>query len=167
MAFNFNKLTVKSQEVVQTALEIAQNYNNQVIEPEHLLASLIQESGGLADTIMKKAGGNTNSIKMKANEMLEALPKVSGAGVGNQQLMVFGQVDEDAAVVGDECPGTSFHRCLRKLSLTTPLPVRYNTNIHSCIAVRTSHRIVPRVPRLYKLERSRCLWKSRRNLTGT
>ena len=78
MAFNFNKLTVKSQEVVQTALEIAQNYNNQVIEPEHLLASLIQESGGLADTIMKKAGGNTNSIKMKANEMLETLPKVSG-----------------------------------------------------------------------------------------
>ena len=86
MAFNFNKLTVKSQEVVQTALEIAQNYNNQVIEPEHLLAALIQESGGLADTIMKKAGGNTNSIKMKANEMLEALPKVSGAGVGNQQM---------------------------------------------------------------------------------
>ena len=86
MAFNFNKLTVKSQEVVQTALEIAQNYNNQVIEPEHLLAALIQESGGLADTIMKKAGGNTNSIKMKANEMLETLPKVSGAGVGNQQM---------------------------------------------------------------------------------
>jgi len=86
MAFNFNKLTVKSQEVVQTALEIAQNYNNQIIEPEHLLASLIQESGGLADTIMKKAGGNTNSIKMKANEMLETLPNVSGAGVGNQQM---------------------------------------------------------------------------------
>ncbi len=86
MAFNFNKLTVKSQEVVQTALEIAQNYNNQIIEPEHLLASLIQESGGLADTIMKKAGGNTNSIKLKANEMLETLPKVSGTGVGNQQM---------------------------------------------------------------------------------
>ncbi len=86
MTFNFNKLTVKAQEVVQTAIEIAQNYGNQVIEPEHLLASLIQESGGLADTIMKKAGGNTNSIKMKANEMLETLPKVSGAGVGNQQM---------------------------------------------------------------------------------
>ena len=86
MAFNFNKLTVKAQEVVQTALEIAQNYNNQIIEPEHMLASLVQESGGLADTIMKKAGGNTNAIKLKINDSLESLPKVSGAGVGNQQM---------------------------------------------------------------------------------
>ena len=60
MAFNFNKLTVKAQETFQSAIEIAQNYGNQVVEPEHLLASLIQESGGLADTIMIKTGGNTN-----------------------------------------------------------------------------------------------------------
>ena len=52
MAFNFNKLTVKAQEVVQTAIEIAQNYSNQVLEPEHLLAALIQEQGNIADTIM-------------------------------------------------------------------------------------------------------------------
>jgi ATP-dependent Clp protease ATP-binding subunit ClpB len=86
MAFNFNKLTVKAQEAFQSAIEIAQNYGNQIIEPEHLLASLIQESGGLADTIMKKTGGNTNAIKLKINESLESLPKVSGAGVGNQQM---------------------------------------------------------------------------------
>ncbi len=86
MAFNFNKLTVKAQEAFQSAIEIAQNYGNQVIEPEHLLASLIQESGGLADTLMKKTGGNTNTIKLKINESLESLPKVSGAGVGNQQM---------------------------------------------------------------------------------
>ena len=86
MAFNFNKLTVKAQEAFQSAIEIAQNYGNQVIEPEHLLASLIQESGGLADTIMKKTGGNTNTIKVKINESLQSLPKVSGAGVGNQQM---------------------------------------------------------------------------------
>jgi ATP-dependent Clp protease ATP-binding subunit ClpB len=86
MAFNFNKLTVKAQEAFQSAIEIAQNYGNQVIEPEHLLASLIPESGGLADTILKKTGGNTNTIKVKINESLESLPKVSGAGVGNQQM---------------------------------------------------------------------------------
>ena len=32
---NFNKFTIKSQEAVQNAQEIASNYNNQVIEPEH------------------------------------------------------------------------------------------------------------------------------------
>ena len=86
MTFNFNKLTVKAQEVVQTAIEIAQNYSNQVLEPEHLLAALIQEQGNIADTIMQKAGGNINQIKLKVNALLEALPKVSGAGVGNQQM---------------------------------------------------------------------------------
>ncbi|RPI73131.1 MAG: ATP-dependent chaperone ClpB [Ignavibacteriales bacterium] len=86
MAFNFNKLTVKAQEVVQTAIEIAQNYSNQVLEPEHLLAALIQEQGNIADTIMQKAGGNINQIKLKINALLEGLPKVSGAGVGNQQM---------------------------------------------------------------------------------
>ena len=44
MSFNFNRLTVKAQEIVQTAIEIAQNYTNQVVEPEHLLASILQES---------------------------------------------------------------------------------------------------------------------------
>jgi len=86
MAFNFNKLTVKAQEVVQTAIEIAQNYSNQVLEPEHLLAALIQEQGNIVDTIMQKAGGNINQIKFKVNALLEALPKVSGAGFGSQQI---------------------------------------------------------------------------------
>lgn len=86
MALNFNKLTVKAQEVVQTAIEIAQNYSNQILEPEHLLAALIQEQGNVADTIIQKAGGNINQIKLKVNAVLEALPKVSGAGVGNQQM---------------------------------------------------------------------------------
>ena len=86
MNFNLNKLTVKAQEVVQNAIEIAQNYNNQILEPEHLIAALIQESGNIADTILRKAGGNVDAIKIKANGLLESLPKVTGAGVGNQQM---------------------------------------------------------------------------------
>lgn len=89
MAFNFNKLTVKAQEIIQTAIEIAQNYNNQVLEPEHLLAAVIQEKGNIADTILQKTGGNVNAIKLKINDLLENLPKVSGAGVGNQQMSNF------------------------------------------------------------------------------
>jgi ATP-dependent Clp protease ATP-binding subunit ClpB len=86
MAFNFNKLTVKAQEIVQTATEIAQNYNNQVIEPEHILASLIQESGNIAETVIQKTGGNITRLKLKVNELLESLPKVSGAGIGTQSM---------------------------------------------------------------------------------
>ncbi|KAF0209688.1 MAG: ATP-dependent Clp protease ATP-binding subunit, partial [Ignavibacteria bacterium] len=43
MAFNFNKFTVKAQELVQNAIEIAQNYNNQIVEPEHILAAVLQD----------------------------------------------------------------------------------------------------------------------------
>jgi len=86
MNFNLNKLTVKAQETVQNSLEIAQNYNNQILEPEHLLAALVQDSGNIADTILYKTGGNVDAIKVKVNSLLESLPKVSGAGVGNQQM---------------------------------------------------------------------------------
>ncbi len=86
MNFNFNKLTVKAQEMVQNAIEIAQNYNNQVVEPEHLLAALIQDPSNVAVSILQKAGVGIDTIKIKVIELLENLPKVSGAGIGNQQL---------------------------------------------------------------------------------
>ena len=86
MSFNFSKLTVKAQEILQNSLEIAQNYNNQMLEPEHILAALIQETGSIADTILQKAGGNVKRLKLLVNEILEKLPKVSGAGIGNQQM---------------------------------------------------------------------------------
>ncbi|HEY6906800.1 MAG TPA: AAA family ATPase, partial [Ignavibacteriaceae bacterium] len=107
MAFNFNKLTVKAQEIVQTAIEIAQNYNNQVLEPEHLLASIIQEKGSIADSILHKTGGNVNVIRLKINELLEKLPKVSGAGIGNQQMSnqtakLFDEASEETRNLKDE-----------------------------------------------------------------
>ncbi|MBZ0200072.1 MAG: ATP-dependent chaperone ClpB [Ignavibacteriaceae bacterium] len=111
MAFNLNRMTVKAQEVVQTALEIAQNYTNQILEPEHILAALIQEKGNIAETVMNKTGGNVTKVKVKVNELLEALPKVSGTGVGNQQMSVqtaklFDFAAEEARNLKDEFVST-------------------------------------------------------------
>ena len=111
MNFNLKKLTVKAQEVVQTAIEIAQNYNNQIIEPEHLLAALIQESGNIADTILRKTGGNVDAIKIKVTGLLESLPKVTGTGVGNQQMSqtlakLFDNASEEAKNLKDEYVST-------------------------------------------------------------
>jgi ATP-dependent Clp protease ATP-binding subunit ClpB len=86
MSFNLNKLTVKAQEVVQNAVEIAQNYTNQIVEPEHMLASMLQESGSVAESMVQKTGTNVAQMKIKIGELLENLPKVSGSGIGNQQL---------------------------------------------------------------------------------
>ncbi len=83
---NLNKFTIKSQEAVQNAQEIAQSYGNQAIEPEHLLAALVQDSEGLVVPILRKLGANVDYIKIKIAEALEKLPKVTGSGAGNQHL---------------------------------------------------------------------------------
>ena len=107
MSFNQNKFTIKAQEAIQNALEIAQNYNNQILEPEHILAALIQEKENLADTIVQKTGGNVSRLKLKTNEMLEGLPKVTGSSIGNPQMSmataeIFDAASEEAKNLKDE-----------------------------------------------------------------
>jgi len=109
MAFNFNKFTVKAQEVIQNGIEIAQSFSNQILEPEHILAALVEEKGSVADTIIQKAGGNSDRIKIKVSELLERLPKVSGAsaGIGDHQMSnnlakLFDQSSEEAKNLKDE-----------------------------------------------------------------
>src|SRR4030066_96555 len=111
MSFNFNRLTLKAQEIVQTAIEITQNYNNQLIEPEHILASILQETGNVAESIIKKTGGNFNAVKLKVNQLLESLPKASGTGLGNQQMSqnlakLFDMAAEEARNLKDEYVST-------------------------------------------------------------
>ncbi|MCX6175175.1 MAG: ATP-dependent chaperone ClpB [Ignavibacteriales bacterium] len=107
MAFNLNKFTVKAQETVQSAIEIAQNYNNQIVEPEHLLAAMLQDQSNLAVSIIQKSGANINHIRIKIGELLERLPKISGSGIGNQQLSInsaklFDIASEETKLLKDE-----------------------------------------------------------------
>ena len=94
---NFNKFTIKSQEAVQNAQEIAASYGNQSIEPEHLLAALMRDSEGTVVPILQKIGANVSYVKIKINELLERLPKVSGAAAGNQGMsQTLGRVFDSA-----------------------------------------------------------------------
>jgi ATP-dependent Clp protease ATP-binding subunit ClpB len=83
---NLNKLTTKSQEALQNAQEIASSYGNQLIEPEHLLAALVQDANGTVIPILQRMSVNVNAAKIKVHELLERLPKVSGTNVVNQSL---------------------------------------------------------------------------------
>jgi len=83
---NLNKLTVKTQEALQNAQEIASSYGNQVIEPEHLLAALIQDPQGTVVPVLEKTGVNLSTLKIRINDALGRLPKVSGAAVTGQSL---------------------------------------------------------------------------------
>lgn len=83
---NLNKLTLKSQEALQNAQEIASSYGNQILEPEHLLVALVQDPQGTVVPILQRVGANVNVVKIKINELLGRLPKVAGAALGNQGL---------------------------------------------------------------------------------
>jgi ATP-dependent Clp protease ATP-binding subunit ClpB len=83
---NWNKFTIKSQDAIQKAMQIAADRNHQVIEPEHLLFALIDDETGLVNSIIKKIGGNVNYIRNKLNEAINKFPQVQGAGLGNQYI---------------------------------------------------------------------------------
>jgi len=83
MAVNLNKFTIKAQEAVQTAQDIASNYSNQFLEPEHLLAALIQDPEGIVTSTFQKLGANKGMLQVKLGELLENLPKVTGAVSGH------------------------------------------------------------------------------------
>ncbi len=97
MAFNFNKLTIKSQEAIQQAQEIASNYSNQLLEPEHIFAALLQDPEGIVVSTMQKLGANIDLLKIRTGELLEKLPKVTGAGSGQSLSREASDVLENAA----------------------------------------------------------------------
>jgi len=83
---NFQKFTLKSQEAIQNATEIAESYGNQAIEPIHLFAALVQNSEGIIPQILMKLGANINTVKIKVNEDLDKLPKIQGSA-GSQKYI--------------------------------------------------------------------------------
>ena len=78
---NFNNFTIKSQEVVQKAIELARQNGQQQIEPVHILKALISESETIVNFVFQKLGANLNAVNMAIDKELQSLPKVSGGDV--------------------------------------------------------------------------------------
>ena len=78
---NFNNFTIKSQEVVQKAIDYARQAGQQRIEPVHLLKAIISEGETIVNFIFQKTGANINGVKMGVEQTIATLPKVSGGDV--------------------------------------------------------------------------------------
>jgi len=76
----FDKFTLKLQEVFQDSERLANRYNHQGIDVEHLLMILIQQPEGIASEILKKLGADPRIIVNELKKVLEGLPKISGGG---------------------------------------------------------------------------------------
>jgi len=82
--FRFDKLTVKAQEGVQEAQEIAARHDQQHIEPLHLLAALLTQSDGIVPPLLNRLGVPPETIASEIENALARLPKVTG--VAQQHL---------------------------------------------------------------------------------
>ncbi len=78
---NFNNFTIKSQEVVQKAIDFTKQSGQQQIEPVHLLKAIISESETIVNFIFQKLGANLNGVKMGVDQTIASLPRVSGGDV--------------------------------------------------------------------------------------
>ncbi len=77
----FDKFTIKSQELIQQAHSLATRLGNQSIEPEHLLAAMLEEKDSIAWAMLRKLGVSPENVQQDLAAALEKLPKVSGAEV--------------------------------------------------------------------------------------
>ena len=75
---NFNNFTIKSQEAVQKAVDMATRRNQQSIEPTHLLLGVMDVGESLIGYLFQKLGVNTSLLKTALDREVDSLPKVSG-----------------------------------------------------------------------------------------
>jgi len=75
-----DKFTVKSQELLQSAQEQAEEYGNQAIEPIHMVTAMLEDEHGVVMSILQKIGIPVDMLKRDVKQALERLPTVSGAG---------------------------------------------------------------------------------------
>ena len=104
---NLNKFTVKAQEAIQAALELAANRNHQALEPTHILKSLLSDPDNVCVTILKKMGSSVEGIQKKLDENLKKLPVVKGSSVSGQYMgeeskSVFDKANDFAQELGDD-----------------------------------------------------------------
>src|SRR6201997_1207447 len=74
----FDKLTLKAQEAVQSAQDIAARHDNQQIEPLHLLAALVAQRDGIVPPLLSRLGVRPESVSAEIDTLVARLPKVSG-----------------------------------------------------------------------------------------
>jgi ATP-dependent Clp protease ATP-binding subunit ClpB len=75
---NLNNFTIKAQEAIAKAQQLAFNGSNPSIDTDHLLKSLLSDEDSLVEFLLKKNNVNVSFVESKLDEELQKLPKVSG-----------------------------------------------------------------------------------------
>ncbi|TKB05726.1 ATP-dependent chaperone ClpB [Desulforhopalus sp. IMCC35007] len=169
----FDKFTIKAQEAVQSAQNLAQNSNHPEIRLEHLASTLMMQPEGIIAPVIKKVGVEPSIILMEINEALKKVPKVTGSGAGQvyaakELNTTLQQSLSIATSMGDDfVSGEHLFLAILKDS-KTPLCKKFNERglteknfLQALSTLRGSHRVTDQYPE----EKYQALEKYGKNLT--
>jgi ATP-dependent Clp protease ATP-binding subunit ClpB len=86
MAIRWDKFTVKAQEAVQRANDLASEHGNPELQPLHLLAALLEDKEGIVPPVLEKIGIGPQAVLSEVYKAIESLPKVSGSGAAQATM---------------------------------------------------------------------------------
>jgi len=169
----FDKFTLKSQEAIQTAQQLAQQNSNQEIQPCHLARAILEQPEGVVVPVLQKMGITPSLILAEVNRLIEQIPKVSGSGAGriyasaeltkvlDNSLVAANQMQDDyvsqehlfLAIIRD-----GRNSCSKMLQTKG---VDEKNFMQALSSIRGSHRVTDQYPE----EKYQALKKYGRNLT--
>ncbi|MCH8330908.1 MAG: type VI secretion system ATPase TssH, partial [Bacteroidetes bacterium] len=76
---DLNKFTIKAQEAIQQAQEVAQSLQHQTIETSHIMKAMLMEDESVVEYLLKKLDVNVNQLREKLDDLINKLPKVTGS----------------------------------------------------------------------------------------
>ena len=86
MAIRWDKLTVKAQEAMQRANDLASEHGNPELQPVHILAALLEDREGIVAPLLERVGLHIPTLQAEAMQEIGRLPKVSGSGAAHAHL---------------------------------------------------------------------------------
>jgi ATP-dependent Clp protease ATP-binding subunit ClpB len=106
-----DRLTTKSQEAVSTAVRTAASQGHPEVAPAHLLLALLDQGDGITGPLLSAVGADPRTVRARAEALLAALPKASGAsvaapGLSRSLMAVMSVAQTKAKEVGDEYVST-------------------------------------------------------------
>jgi ATP-dependent Clp protease ATP-binding subunit ClpB len=107
-----DRFTIKSQEALQAAQRLADERRNPQTVPEHVLAVLLEQDGGIVVPVLRKLGVDPTAVRQSNSEALDALPKIQGsaspepAGGSSELVQILRDAETEMRELSDEYVST-------------------------------------------------------------
>jgi ATP-dependent Clp protease ATP-binding subunit ClpB len=169
---NYDNLTVKAQEAIQSATALVHKYDHSLLEPEHILLALIEQEDGVIPPLLDRLGVSLPSVRTLLEGMMKDKPRVTGEGaqinLSPQAGRLLSKAENEASDLKDEYVSTE-HLLLAMLKEKSTLSAELKKlgisrdGVFSALkAIRGHHRVTDQNPE----NRYRVLEKYCRDLTA-